>query len=29
MELEKIGIGAFKPLTGFMTKKDFYSVFDA
>ena len=26
MELEKIGIGAFKPLTGFMTKKDFYSV---
>ena len=26
LELEKIGIGAFKPLNGFMTEKDFYSV---
>ena len=26
MELEKIGIGAYKPLKGFMTKEDFYSV---
>jgi len=26
LELEKIGIGAFSPLTGFMTEKDFYSV---
>ena len=26
LELEKIGIGAFKPLEGFMNEKDFYSV---
>ena len=26
LELEKIGIGAFKPLEGFMTENDFYSV---
>lgn len=26
LELEKLGIGAFKPLNGFMTEKDFYSV---
>ncbi|PPR15608.1 MAG: Sulfate adenylyltransferase [Alphaproteobacteria bacterium MarineAlpha9_Bin3] len=28
LELEKIGIGAFKPLKGFMTESDFYSVVD-
>ena len=26
LELEKIGIGAFSPLQGFMTENDFYSV---
>ena len=26
LELEKIGIGAFNPLKGFMTENDFYSV---
>ncbi len=26
LELEKIGIGAFNPLEGFMTENDFYSV---